>query len=375
MAKRYLTAARAVVGTTLPWNIFNEEGILLLKAGEEITSELQAHRLATQGLYFDEGMGTSDMGQPEREPPSVVRTINLAHKLLQQALPALLEQGDAEAQIKPVAQLLLDALDMNPEVAVATIFLNQDAAPYVYRHCVDTAIIAALIGRAMNQPADDTLITISAALTQNIGMLKYQDALNSKRAALSEQELTVVHQHPVHGVNILAKAGVTNEQWLSCVLHHHESEDGSGYPHGKVGDDLPLGAKLIGFSDRYCARLADKKYAKPILPNAAMREILVNYGNEIPLVLAAHFIKVIGQYPPGTAVRLKNGETGVVLKKSAPPNGATVRVTISRSGMPVNEAVVRDTETTEFAIKEEVPREEAGASLLMSRLWGPVAAA
>jgi hypothetical protein len=43
--------------------------------------------------------------------------------------------------------------------------------------------------------------------------------------------------------------------------------------------------------------------------------------------------------------------------------------------MPVNEAVVRDTETTEFAIKEEVPREEAGASLLMSRLWGPVAAA
>ncbi len=374
MAKRYLTAAKAVVGATLPWNIFNEEGVLLLKAGEEITSELQAHRLATQGLYFDENIGTSDMGQSERELPSVVRTINLAHKLLQQALPALIEHGDAEAKIKPIAQLVLDALDMNPDVAVATIFLNQDIAPYVYRHCVDTAIMAALIGRAMNQSPDEMLVTISAALTQNIGMLKYQDALNNKRAALSEQELTVVHQHPVHGVNILAKAGVTNEQWLSFVLSHHESEDGSGYPHGKKGEELPLAAKLIGFADRYCARLTDKKYAKQILPNAALRDILINYGKETAPILAAHFIKVIGQYPPGTTVRLKNGETGVVLKKSAPPNGAVVRITISKSGMPVNEAVVRDSENPEFAIKEEVPREDAGASLLMSRFWGTVAA-
>ncbi len=374
MAKRYLTASKAVVGATLPWNIFNEDGVLLLKAGEEITSELQAHRLATQGLYFDEGVGAADIGQAEREPPSVVRALNLAHKLLQQALPALIEQGDAEAKIQPIAQLIFDALELGPDVAVATIFLNQDAAPYVYRHCVDTAILAALIGRAMGQSSEDVHITISAALTQNIGMLKYQDALNNKRAALSEQELTVVHQHPIHGVNILTQAGVTNEQWLSYVLSHHESEDGSGYPHGKKGDELPLAAKLIGFADRYCARLTDKKYAKQTLPNAALRDILINYGKETAPILAAHFIKVIGQYPPGTTVRLKNGEIGVVLKKSAPPNGAVIRVTISKSGMPTHEVLVRDTENQEYAIKEEVHKEEAGGHLVMSRFWGAVAA-
>lgn len=374
MAKRYLTASKAVVGATLPWNIFNEDGVLLLKAGEEITSELQAYRLATQGLYFDEGVGVSDIGQAEREPPSVVRTLNLAHKLLQQALPALIEQGGAEEKIRPIAQLVFDALELSPDVAVATIFLNQDAAPYVYRHCVDTAILAALIGRAMGQSSEDVRITISAALTQNVGMLKYQDALNNKRAALSEQELTVVHQHPIHGVNILTQAGVTNEQWLSYVLSHHESEDGSGYPYGKKGEELPLAAKLIGFADRYCARLTDKKYAKQILPNAALRDILINYGKETAPILAAHFIKVIGQYPPGTTVRLKNGEIGVVLKKSAPPNGAVIRVTILKSGMPTHEVLVRDTENQEYTIKEEVQKEAAGGHLVMSRFWGAVAA-
>lgn len=372
MAKRYLTAAKAVVGASLPWNIFNEEGRLLLKAGEEITSELQAYRLATQGLYFDEGTG-AETGLAEREPPSVVRMLNLADKLMRQTLPKLQEGGDAEARVIAIAQLVSDALDLNADVAVAYILLGGEAAFYVYRHCIHAAVVAALIGREMQQNRNDELIMIAAALTQNIGMLQYQDVLNSKRGSLSEQELTVVKQHPVHGVSILKAAGVTNEAWLECVLSHHETEDGTGYPSGKGSDALSLATKLIGFADRYCSRLVDKKYAKRRVPNLALREVLLSHGEHPPTLMAAHFIRTVGMYPPGSTVLLKNGEIGVVLKKGAAPNGAIIRVTITKSGMPTNELLIRDTENPEYAIKEGVFKEDAGTHLAMSRFWGDVA--
>lgn len=375
MAKRYLTAAKVVVGGTLPWNIYNEEGRLLLKVGEEITSELQAHRLATQGLYFeDESSGSANIGQAEREAPSVVRTLNLVHKLLQQTLPTLQEEGDAETRVMAISQLVLDAIELNPDVAVASIFLNQDASPYVYRHGVDVAIVATLVGRAMLQTADDQMVMVSAALTENVGMLKYQDALNNKRGTLTEDELKVVRQHPVHSVNILKNAGVTNEKWLEYTLAHHETEDGSGYPEGKKSEELPLASKLIAFAGRYCARLTDKAYAKRRLPNMALREVLLSHGEQPPTMMAAQFIKIVGLHPPGATVRLKNGEIGVVLKKGSAPDGAVVQVTITSSGMPMNELLVRDTENPDYAIREEVYKEDAGAFLAMSRFWGESAA-
>lgn len=373
MAKRYLTAAKAVVGESLPWNIFNEEGRLLLKAGEQITSELQAHRLATQGLYFDEGHGAGETGRAEREAPSVIRTLNLVNKLMMQTLPDLQSGGDAEARIMTMSQLVLDAITLNQEVAIAHILLNKDATPYVYRHSVDAAIVATIIGRDMNLTVEDQLIMISAALTQNIGMIKYQDALNGKRSGLSEEEQIVIRQHPVHGVNLLKAAGITHETWLQNVLTHHECENGSGYPSGMQGEALALPAKLIAFADRYCARLIEKPYAKQRLPNAAMKEILLDQNQQPSALVAAHFIKVVGLHPPGTAVRLKNGEIGIVLKKGVAPNAAVVQISIAKSGMPMTEMLIRDTENPDFVIKEEVQKEEAGNQLGMSRFWGEVA--
>lgn len=374
MAKRYLTAAKVEVGATLPWNIFNEDGLLLLKAGEEITSELQAYRLATQGLYFDTEHGTADMGQAEREPPSVVRTLNLARKLLSQVLPTLKENGGAEARINAISQLVMEAVELNADVAIASILLRDDEGSYVIRHSIDVAIVALLIGKVMQQSVEDQLTMVSAALTQNIGMLKYQDLLNNQRGKLCEQELILVRQHPAQGVNILKAAGVTNERWLEYVMCHHECEDGSGYPNGKKADELPLAAKLIAFADRYCARLVEKKYARQKLPSLALRDVLLSHGEQPPTLLAAHFIKNVGIHPPGTVVRLKSWEIGVVTKKGASPNDAFVHITIAQSGMPMHQTMVRNTELPEYAIKGELHKEDAGGHLVMSRFWGAVAA-
>ncbi len=370
MSKRYLTAAKAVVGASIPWNIFNEEGRLLLKANEPITSELQAYRLATQGLYFETSLNSHEQGTAEREPASVLRILNLASKLLQKTLPDLEREGDGEAKVTAIAELVLEALKLNADVAVACILMNQEDTPYSYRHMVDTAVLAGMLGQIMKLAHEELLIIVSAALTMNIAMLEYQDKLNLKRGGLTEEGRTLIHRHPQKAVEILQNAGVKNEKWLSYVLSHHECEDGSGYPAGKKGDEIPNHAKLIALADRYSARLMNK-YRPAMLPNVAIRDILA--GKEFSPKLTAYLVKAIGLYPSGDAVRLKNSQTGIVVKKNATPTGVTVRVTIGINGMPHNEVTVRDTDQKEFAVKEEVLRENAGTHPMID-LWGHVAA-
>jgi HD-GYP domain-containing protein (c-di-GMP phosphodiesterase class II) len=225
----------------------------------------------------------------------------------------------------------------------------------------------------MHVSESELMTIIAASLTANIGMLDFQERLQ-KKVKLTEEEKQRIHQHPQDGVDILRNVGINDEDWLMLVLNHHENEDGSGYPRSSKGDEIPLGAKIIGIADRYCARVSNKAYHQEALPNAALRDILVQHAPEISLPLAAHFVKIIGRYPPGATVKLKNQEIGVVIKNGAKPTTPVVRVTIGKSGLPVDDTLLRETENPMYAIKEEVPRNMAGASLVMSKFWGDVAA-
>ncbi len=379
MAKRRISALDMVVGQPLPWNAYNSAGRLLLHKGEIVVDQMQIDRMAAQGLFSqssdDEGGNVGTV----HEKPSVVRMIDQANDLLQRILPAIAnmplmsDEIDAEKKLRTISKLVYDAVILNANVSIACIQLNQDAAPYVYRHAVDTAIVSAAIAHEMRQHESEMMTIIAAALTANIGMLDFQEKLQ-KRAKLTDEEKKRVQQHPLDGVEILRNVGVNDEEWLSLVLNHHESEDGSGYPNSSKGEDIPLGAKIIGIADRYCARVSNKAYHDEVLPNAALRDILVQHAAEISLPLAAHFVKIIGRYPPGATVRLKNQEIGVVIKNGNKPTTPLVRVTIGKAGLPVEDALLRDTENPMYAIKEEVPRNLAGASLVMSKFWGDVAA-
>jgi HD-GYP domain-containing protein (c-di-GMP phosphodiesterase class II) len=375
MAKRRISVVDIVVGQPLPWNAYDSNGRLLLHAGEVVANAMQVERMVAQGLFsemcdsVDESADTAP-----KEAPSTVRMINRANDLLRNTLPKLRELDDAEGNLLRISQLILDAVKLDSEVAVACISLNQEAAPYVIRHCVDTAIVAALIAQAMSVAEDKVLYVVAAALTANLGMLDYQEELNRKTEPLTKEEKSRIHQHPKQSVEMLQTAGITQKQWVSYVLYHHENEDGSGYPIGKIGDEIPLGAKLIGLADRYCARVTNVGYQKQALPSKALRDLLLNNGKDTAPQLAAYFIKVIGLYPSGVLVMLSGGEAGIVIGKDPVKGHPLVRVTISKSGSLVDSAIIRDTSKPMYAIKEELPKQIAGTQFAMSKIWGEVAA-
>ncbi|MFM9913303.1 MAG: HD-GYP domain-containing protein [Methylophilaceae bacterium] len=375
MAKRRISVADIMVGQPLPWNAYDANGRLLLHAGEVVANPMQVERMVAQGLFSEMGdSGDEGAGKAAKEAPSTVRMINRANELLRHTLPKLQELDGAEEKLLRISQLILDAIKLEPDIAVACVSLNQDAAPYVIRHCVDTAIVAALISQAMGVSDDKTLYTVAAALTANLGMLQYQEELNRKTEPLTKEEKARIHEHPKQSVEMLQTAGITQKQWLSYVLYHHENEDGSGYSVGKKGDEIPLGAKLIGLADRYCARVTNAGYQKQALPSKALRDLLLNNGKDTAPQLAAYFIKVIGLYPPGVLVMLASGETGIVTTKDPVKGHPMVRVTFSKSGSLVDSAILRETSKPMYTIKEEIPKQVAGAQFAMSKIWGDTAA-
>lgn len=304
------------------------------------------------------------------ESPSVLRMINQAHRQLEQVLFNLGDEADAQGRILDIARALMQATDSNPDIALACILLNQEEGSYAVRHCIDSGVVALLVARALGQVPSETLTIMAAALTMNVGMLPSQEQLQSRLNAISDAELALIQRHPQQSADMLKAAGVSDNEWLTYVLLHHENEDGSGYPHGRKGDEIPLNAKIIALADRYCARVSSRSYRKSLLPNEALSDILLADHQSVDPMLTTSFIRVLGIYPTGAVVRLANGEIGVVAGKGSSSTTPMVHAMIAQDGAPLSTPIRRDTAAAQFAIREMLSEEKAGVRFSMQQVWG-----
>ncbi len=374
MAQQRISMSDIHIGRPLPWNAYNSRGQLLLKKGVIIESESQVAGLVGQGLFADASASSSREADiraaPARETPSVLRMINLAEKRLERLLFGVGSEPDFPARLMEVAASVISATELNSDIALASILLNQQAGDYPVRHCLDTAVVAILVAQPMGLAREEIVTLTAAALTMNVGMLRQQIQLQRKQEALSEEEIESIHRHPQEGVGMLEAAGVHDAGWLAYVMSHHESEDSGGYPAGLAGEEIPPGAKILALADRYCACVSERKYRKSHLPSTALREIFLERGKSVDPTLAAYFIKVLGIYPPGTLVRLNNGEIGVVTRKGEGPLTPTVHALVGPRGVPLSIPVRRDTAGEPFTIKEALHVDQANIRFSMHQVWG-----
>ncbi|MDD5240929.1 MAG: HD domain-containing protein [Sulfuricella sp.] len=371
---RRIAMSNIRIGEPLPWNVYDEKGSLLLKKGYLVEHAHQVEALVERGLFVETSSsgfcrGTDDPSK-EQEAPSVLRLINLADNRLERLLFGLNSEPDFPGTLLEVAKSVILATELNPDIAIACVLLNQQAGSYPVRHCVDTAVISILIARSMAIEPEEISMIAAAALTMNVGMLRQHAHLQGKQGALTKEEAEIIHRHPQESVRMLEEAGIHDPDWLSYVLCHHENEDGSGYPSGKKGEDIPKNARLIALADRYCACVSERKYRKSILPNVALREIFLEREKGIDPALAAHIIKEMGIYPPGTLVRLNNGEIGVVSQKGEAATTPIAHALVGPRGIPLSIPVKRDTSNEMFAIKEVLDADQANVRFSMQQVWG-----
>jgi putative nucleotidyltransferase with HDIG domain len=131
-----------------------------------------------------------------------------------------------------------------------------------------------------------------ASLFHDVGKIKIPDSILLKKDRLDPAEQREMMRHPEYGNEILSKAG-SLQRYIPAVRHHHECHDGSGYPDGLRGEEIPLAAAIIGLADRYDAMTSDRPYRDGLGDEEALAEIARLAQKQFEPVLAARFISLL----------------------------------------------------------------------------------
>jgi len=378
------------IGESLPWDIMDSYGRLLLKQGSVIDNLAHAKEMIERGMYIEKGLYTKlpvfdrvhstanpgkDVAQAplKEESPSVLYNINLAVKRLDVLLKNIQKFPDARGSILEVVRLIRLAIRLSEDLALASIQLNHESGSYCVRHCVDTAILAMIVAESMKKSAQEIQDIGAAALTMNISMIELQEKLQVKKEALSDADKAAIHNHPISSIEALYEAGIEDSNWLMYVLLHHEYEDGTGYPVGNVKGEIPQNAKILSLADGFCARISSRGYRKSTLPSVALRDIFIENKAKADATLASYFIKVLGLYPPGTFVQLKNKDIAIISHRGADHNSSTAFSLVKPNGELFVAPTRRDTSVEAYKIAEAIYPVEADVHVNLQLIWGALA--
>jgi diguanylate cyclase (GGDEF)-like protein/putative nucleotidyltransferase with HDIG domain len=141
---------------------------------------------------------------------------------------------------------------------------------YTGSHSQRVADLAARTARRLGLPDEEVELTRLAASLHDLGKLAIPEILR-KPGPLTDPERMVLERHPQIGFRMLESLGV--DPVAEWVLHHHERWDGSGYPDGLPGENIPLGARIIFVADAYDAMTSERVYRRRVTPDQAISEL------------------------------------------------------------------------------------------------------
>jgi HD-GYP domain-containing protein (c-di-GMP phosphodiesterase class II) len=149
--------------------------------------------------------------------------------------------------------------------------------PYTRGHSERVALIARRIGQQMGLPQEELRTIYLSGLLHDVGKIGVDDQILRKNGPLTGDEFEQVKKHPVIGYNILSSLKNLRHV-LPGVRNHHESFDGSGYPDGLAGEEIPLLARILAVADAFDAMGSDRPYRKG-MPATKIEQIFSRGSN------------------------------------------------------------------------------------------------
>jgi len=134
--------------------------------------------------------------------------------------------------------------------------------PYTARHSWTVAEISELIAGEMDLSDELTFLVHIAGHLHDIGKIGIPDSILLKPGRLTDDEIRIIRMHPEIGADIVSRVEEL-APIVKMILGHHERWDGSGYPFGLSGSDIPTGARIIAVADSLDAMVSDRLYKSP----------------------------------------------------------------------------------------------------------------
>ncbi len=147
-------------------------------------------------------------------------------------------------------------------------------------------------------------------------MTQVPNKILAKPGKLEESEQKLIRMHVQFGLDILEKSDSLDHRVREMVAHHHERYNGTGYPRGLKGNDIPVFGRIAGIVDAYDAMITQRPYAKQKSSYDALRKLRVLSDVEFQAEIVDQFTRAIGAFPTGTLVELNTGEVAIVTKQN-----------------------------------------------------------
>ena len=175
---------------------------------------------------------------------------------------------------------------------------------YTHGHSERVAQFTVAIGRAMKLP-DDYLEKLEyVALLHDVGKVGISEYILNKPTRLLDEEMAAIREHSAIGAEIIKEVRLITDL-ADVIRYHHERIDGNGYPEGKKGEEIPLGARIVGVADSFDAMTTERVYREPLSLEEALEELVRCSGTQFDPDVVEVFVGLIEkgelEYVPGSS--------------------------------------------------------------------------
>lgn len=264
------------------------------------------------GVYITDSLSEEIQIQETIEP-----------KLFYEGMMAVSEEN-VDAMEKTATEIV-SAITKRDEISMDLIDLRS-YDDYTYHHSVNVAVYCVVVGKKLGLPENDLKLLCQAGIAHDLGKMKIPQSILNKEGKLSDEEYDCIKRHPKGSFDILSKNYGISAVVKQAVLFHHENENGTGYPLGKEGNEIPYLAKIIHVVDVYDALTSKRPYKNPYSPVAAFDYLNGGKGILFDEKVVEALISVIPAYPAGVEIMLSNGEEAIVAKQSADPFRPIIKI-------------------------------------------------
>jgi putative two-component system response regulator len=160
---------------------------------------------------------------------------------------------------------LIDSLEEAATILLALAQTVEHRDQYTGKHCQRLAVASVMLGEALGLGSQDLTALYRGGYLHDIGKIAIPDAILFKQGGLTDQEWEVMRSHPARGEEI-CRPMQSLAPVLPIIRNHHERWDGSGYPDGLAGEDIPLLARIMQVADIYDALTTERPYKPALSP-------------------------------------------------------------------------------------------------------------
>ena len=390
------------VNGSLPFDVVDAAGALLMPKGAVIASDEQLRNLLSHRLFVDHeqteqwrrglageidrmvrgNVSLKSIAQARSEAPTApslrpapaaaaLQPLPVELSQLQLRLSALLREARPDAawlaRLLPLAQRLrqLVARDADALLYLLIQATTHEHTHYSSHHALVCAVTVELCADTLGWPVPQVDALRHAALTMNLGMTALQDALALQSVKPTPAQRAQIDRHAAVGAQMLRDAGVDDALWIEVVAAHHD-DPRPAVALGALGDSERL-RRLRRRGDVCTAKIGPRKGRHGMPTTRAARDACLGADGGLDEIGAA-VIKALGIYPPGSYVRLASGETAVVLHRGLRANRPKVASIARADGQPLGVPAVRDTGEPRHAVEGAVRVQEVRVRLNHERM-------